>query len=146
MLFRSRNIPVSLVWLLSSFFLFFLFLLLLNIFIFNNYFLFFILITLFSWFFSSFLSFFLPFLLSRVDDWVLVLRLGVRTLPLRWESRVQGIGPQEMSQLHIISNGDSSPKDLHLNAKNQLHSTTSKLQCWTHYAKQLARQERNLSH
>ena len=36
-----------------------------------------------------------------------------------------------------------SPRDLHLNAKTQLHSTTSKLQCWTRYAKQLARQEHN---
>ena len=34
-----------------------------------------------------------------------------------------------------------SPRDLHLNAKTQLHSTTSKLQCRTPYAKQLARQE-----
>ena len=39
-----------------------------------------------------------------------------------------------------------SPRDLHLNAKTQLHSTTSKLQCWTPYAKQLARQEHNPIH
>ena len=51
------------------------------------------------------------------------------------------IGPPGTSQLHIISNDESSPRDLHLNAKTQLHSTTSKLQCWTPYAKQL--QDRN---
>ena len=39
-----------------------------------------------------------------------------------------------------------SPRDLHLNAKNQLHSMTSKLQCRTSYAKQLARQENNPIH
>ena len=39
-----------------------------------------------------------------------------------------------------------SPRDLHLNAKTQLHSTTSKLQCWIPYAKQLARQEHNPIH
>ena len=39
-----------------------------------------------------------------------------------------------------------SPRDLHLNAKTQLHSMTRKLQCWTCYAKQLARQEHNPIH
>ena len=39
-----------------------------------------------------------------------------------------------------------SPRDLHLNSKTQLHSTTSKLQCWTSYAKQLARQEHSSIH
>ena len=39
-----------------------------------------------------------------------------------------------------------SPKDLHLNAKTELHSMASKLQCWTPYAKQLARQEHNPIH
>ena len=39
-----------------------------------------------------------------------------------------------------------SLRDLHLNIKTQLHSTTSKLQCWTPYAKQLARQERSPIH
>ena len=62
------------------YFLIFLFLIIKN---------FFILITLF---FSFFLSFFLPFLLSHVADTVLVLRLGVRPVPLRWESQVQDIG------------------------------------------------------
>ena len=52
---------------------------------------------------------------------------GVRPVPLRWESRVQDIGPPETSRLLIISNGKSFPRDLHLNANTQLHSTTSKL-------------------
>ena len=84
-----------------------------------------------------------PHVPGLVADRVLVLQPGVRPVPLRWESRVQGIGPPETSQLHVISNGESSPRDLHLNAKTQLHSKTSKLQCWTPYAKQLARQEHN---
>ena len=86
-----------------------------------------------------FCLFFLPFLLSRVADRVfLVLRPGFRPEPLRWESRVQDIGPPETSRTHIISVGESSPRDLHHNAKTQLHSTTNKLQCWTSHAKQLA--------
>ena len=82
----------------------------------------------------------------RVADRVLVLWLGVRPEPLRWEIRVQDIGPPETYRSHIISNGESSPRDLHLNAKTQLHSMTSKLQCWTPYAKQLARQEHKPTH
>ena len=39
-----------------------------------------------------------------------------------------------------------SLRDLHLNIKTQLHSMTSKLQCWTPYAKQLARQEHSPIH
>ena len=129
-----------LVWLLSSFFLFkwiFNFLIFNNIF-FNNF-------ILLNYFFLS-IYFFLPFLLSCVADRVLVLQPGVRPVPLRWESQVQYNGPPETSQLHIISNGKSSPRELHLNAKTQLHSTTSKLQCWTTYTKQLARQEHNPIH
>ena len=83
---------------------------------------------------------------DRVADRVFVPWPGVRPVPLRWESRVQGIGPPETSRLHLISNGENSPRDLHLKAKTQLHTTTSKLQCWTPYAKQLARQEHNPSH
>ena len=99
-------------------------------------------------FYFSFLSFFffLPFLLSRVADWVLVLQPGVRPEPLWWESQFQDIGPPENSQLLKISTGQRSPRDLHLNAKTQLHSMTGKLQCWTAYAKQLARQEHNPIH
>ena len=40
----------------------------------------------------------------------------------------------------------NSPRDLHLNTKTQLHSMTSKLQCWTPYVKQLARQEHSPIH
>ena len=113
--------------------------------IFSNYFLFFILITLF-YLFIFFLSDFLPLLLSRVADRVLVFWPGIRPVPLRWESRVQHIGPLETSWLHVISNGESSRRGFHLNTKTQLHSTTSKLQCWTPSAKQQARQEHNPTH
>ena len=139
-----------LVWLLSSFFLFYY----LSIFyIFNN-FLFFILIILFYFvlfllfFLFFFLSFFLSlsFLLSRVADRVVVFQSSVRPEPLRWEGRVQDTDPPETSWLHIISNGESSPRALHLNAKTQLYSMTSKLQCRTLYAKQLSRQEHNPTH
>ena len=64
----------------------------------------------------------------------------------RWESWVQGIGPPETSRPHVISNSESSARDLHLNAKTQLHSTTNKLHCWTPYVKQVARQEHNPTH
>ena len=84
--------------------------------------------------------------LCRVADRVLVLWSGVRPVPLRWESRVQDIGPPETSRLHIISNGEGSPRDLHLNANTQLHSMTSKLRCPKPYAKQLARQEHHITH
>ena len=77
--------------------------------------------------------------LGHVADRVLVLRPGVRPVPLRWESQVQDIVPPETSRLHVISKGESAPRDLHLNTKTQLCSTTSKLQCRTPYAKQLAR-------
>ena len=125
---------VFLVWLLSSFLLFCK--LLFNFFMFNNFFYFnkFILFYLFSFFF-------LPFLLSDVADRALVCRPGVRPVSLRLLSWVQ-----ETSRIHVISNGERSPRDLHLNAKTQVHSITSKLRCWTPYAKQLARQEQNTTH
>ena len=132
-----------LVWLLSSFFLSFLFLYyFLIFFIFNNYFYF----NYFILFYSFFLSFFLPFLLSDVADRVLALWPGVRLVHLRWESWVHDTGPPETSRIHVIVNGESSRRNLDLKAKTQLHSTTSNLQCWTHYAKQLARQEHNPIH
>ena len=62
---------------------------------------------------------------SRVAVRILVLQPGVRPVPLRWESRVQDIGPPETSGLHVISNSESSPRDLHLNTKTQLNSMTS---------------------
>ena len=87
-----------------------------------------------------------PYIPSRVADRVFVLQPGVRSEPLRWESRVQDVGPPETARPHVISIGKSSPRDLHLNAKTQLHSKTSKLQRWTPHAKQLARQEHNSTH
>ena len=131
------------VGLVALFFLSF-FKLLFNIFILII-FLFFILITLFIYlFFLSF--FFLPFLLSRVADRVMVLPPGVKPESLSWESQVHEIGPPETSRPHIISISKSSPRDLYLNAKNELHSLTRKLQCWTPHAKQQARQEHNPIH
>ena len=97
-----------LVWLLSSFFLCFFFLYYFLIFlIFNNYFLSY---SFYYFFLSFFLPFFLPFILCHVDDRILVLWPGVRPVPLRWESRVQDIGPPEKSQLYIISNGKNHPE------------------------------------
>ena len=61
-------------------------------------------------FFLSFFLFFLPFILSHVDDRLLVLQPGIRAVPLRWESQVQDTGPQEISQLHVISNGKNLPE------------------------------------
>ena len=80
-----------------------------------------------------------PLLGLRVAGRVLVLWPGVRPEPLRWESRVQDTGPPETSRPQLISIGKSSPRDLRLTAKTQLHSMTSKLQCWTPHARQLAR-------
>ena len=92
---------------LLLFFLFLLFncfLFLIIIFYFNNFILFYFIL------FYFFLSFILPFILSRVDDRILVLQPCVRPVPLRWESRVQDIGPPETSQLHVISNGKNHPE------------------------------------
>ena len=69
--------------------------------------------------FYFFLLFFLPFLLRCVANGVLVLQPGVRPELLRWESWVQDIGPPETSWLHVISNGKSSPRDLHLNSSQR---------------------------
>ena len=118
------------VWLLSSFFYYFLIFL------------------IFSFYFNNFILFllFLPFLLSHVADRVLVIQPGVRPEHLRWESRVQDIGPPETSQAQIISIGESSPRDLCLKAKNQHHPMASKFQCWMPHANQLARKEYNHTH
>ena len=88
----------------------------------------------------------LPFLLSCVPDRVLVIRPDVKPEPLRWEGLVLDIAPRETTQPYVISNDKVSARGLHLNTKTQLHSTTSKLQCWTPQAKQLARQEHNPTH
>ena len=85
-------------------------------------------------------------LICCVADRVLVFQPGVRPEPLKWESRVQDIGPPETSRPHVISIGENSPRDLHLNVKTQLHPTVSKFQRWTSHAKQLAREEHNPTH
>ena len=72
------------------------------IFYFNNFILFYLLL--------SFFLFFLPFILSRAEDRLLVLQPGVTAMPLTWESQVQDTGPQETSQLHVISKGENLPE------------------------------------
>ena len=52
----------------------------------------------------------------------------------------------ETSWPNVISIGESSTTDLHLNAKTKLHPTASKLQCWMLHDNQLARQEHNPTH
>ena len=84
--------------------------------------------------------------MSRVADSIMVLQPGVRPEPLRWDNRVQVIGTPETSRPHVISISESSPRDLHLNAKTQVHPTASKFQGWTSHDKQLAREEHNPTH
>ena len=108
--------------LVALFFLSFFFFYYLKKLFFNNYFLLFILttflfyfilfyFTLFNFIFFVLAFFlFLPFILSRVDGRLLVLQLGVRAGPQRWESQVQDTGPQETSQLHIITYGENLPE------------------------------------
>ena len=84
-----------------------------NFFVNNYFFLFFILITFYFILFYillSFFHFFLPFILNLVEDRLMVLQPGIRGVPLRWESQVQDTGPQETSQLHVISNGENLPQ------------------------------------
>ena len=45
-----------------------------------------------------------------MEDRLLVLQPDIRAVPLRWESQVQDTGPQEISQLHVISNGKNLPE------------------------------------
>ena len=71
---------------------------------------------------------------NRVADRVLGLQPGVRLEPLRCESRVQDTGPPETALPHIISIGESSPRDLCLNTNTQLHPMASKRQCWMPHA------------
>ena len=83
----------------------------------NNYFLFFILITILFYFtlfyfvlFLSCLLFFLPFILSHVDERLWVLQSVVSVVPMKWESQLQNTSPKETSQFHVISNGDNLPE------------------------------------
>ena len=94
---------------------------------------------LFIFFFCFVLFCFFPFLPSLAAGRILVLWLGVGPEPLRWESRVQDIGSPETSWPHVILISESSPRDLCLNTKTQLHPMASKLQCWTPHSNQLAR-------
>ena len=76
------------------------------IFYFNN----FILLYFTLFYFILFLSFFLlflPFILSGVDERLLVIQPGVSIVSLRWESQLQDTGPQDTSQIHIISNREN---------------------------------------
>ena len=78
---------------------------------FNNFILFYLTLFYFILFYPlSFYLFFLPFILSRVDERLLVLQPGIRAVPLRWESQLQDTGPQETSQLHVIPNGKNLPE------------------------------------
>ena len=113
---------------------------------------FFILITLFYFILlyfilpSFFLSFFPPFYTELCEGQA----LGA---PARHQGCASEVGEpssghwstRDLSAPHNIK-WQKSPRDLHLNAKTQLHSTTSKLQCWKPYAKQLARQKGNPIH
>ena len=50
--------------------------------------------------------------------------------------------PCNIKQRKLSQRSPFQREDIHL----QLHSTTSKLQCWTPYGKQLTRQEHNITH
>ena len=41
-----------------------------------------------------------------MDERLFMLQPGVRAVPLRWDSQLQDTGPQEISQLHVIPNGE----------------------------------------
>ena len=43
-----------------------------------------------------------------MDERLLVLQPGIRTVPLRWESHLPDTGPQETSQFHVILNDEIS--------------------------------------
>ena len=69
-----------------------------------------------------------------------------RPEPLSWESQIKDIRPSEIFRPHVILINKSSPRDLHLTTKTQVHPMASKLQCWMPHAKQLARQEHYSTH
>ena len=125
----------------------------LKFFFLKKYFLFFILIILF--YFTSFnftlsSSFFLSFFSPFYSELCGRQALGA---PARHQGCTSEVGEtssghwstRDLPAPHNIK-WRKSPRDLHLNAKTQLHSTTSKLQCRTPYAKQLARQEHKPIH
>ena len=123
----------------------------LKIFFLNNYFLFFILITylfiLFYFIMSSFfLSFFPPFCSEPCGGQALGAPARHQGCATEEGEPTSGHWPTGDVPAPRNIKWQKSTRDLHLNAKTQLHSTTSKLQCWTPYAKQLARQEHNPIH
>ena len=85
------------------------FIFLIIIFYFNNFILSYFILFYFILFLSFFL-YFLPFILSCADERLLVLQPGIRAVPLRWENQLQDTGPQETSQLHVISNSENLPE------------------------------------
>ena len=139
-----------LVWLLSYFFFF---LLLKKIFLIIIFY-FFILISLFYFTLYYFilyyllLSFFFSPFYSEPCGWQ---ALGA---PARCQGCASEVGEPSSGHWstrdhrtpHNNIKRRKSPRDLHLNCKTQLHLMTSKLQCWTPYAKQLARQEHDHIH
>ena len=133
-----------LVWLLSSFFFVFSFFKLLSIF--NNNFLIF--------YFNNFILFFLSFFLSPLFSCEPCGWQGCGALAgcQAWASEVgepsSGLSgsTRDLPAPHNIKQWKVSQRYPSLNTKTQLHSMTSKLQCWAPHAKQLARQEHNLTH
>ena len=79
----------------------------------------------------------------RLPQRVLVLWPGVRPVPLRWESRVQDIGPPETSKLHIISHGENLPE---ISISTPRHSSTQQPASYSSgHPKQNSQQDRNTS-
>ena len=133
-------LPIVLGFCLSFFFLLknLFFLIIIFYFYFNNFILFYLL--------SFFLSFFPPFY-SEPRGWQ-ALGAPARRQGCASEVGEPSSGNWSTRDLPAPCNIKwwKSPRDLHLNTKIQLHSTSSKLQCWTPYAKQLARQEHSPIH
>ena len=131
---------------LSIRFFFFIFLykifFLIIIFYFNKFILFYVIL----FYFILFLSIFSPFY-SELCGWK-ALGAPARSQCCASEVGEPTSGHWSTRDLPVPRNikQRKSPRDLHLNTKTQLHSTTSKLQCWTPYAKQLARQEHSPIH
>ena len=127
-----------------SFFFFLLFkiVFLIIILYFNNFILFYFIL----FYFTFLLSIFSPFY-SEPCGWK-ALGTPARHQGCASEAGDPSSGPWSTRHLAAPHNTKrwKSPRDLHLNTKTQLHSTTSKLQCWTPYAKQLARQEHSPIH
>ena len=131
-----------LVWLLSSF----LFLITFLFFYFNNFYCF-ILIILFLFILFYFFSFFFSPFFSEPCGWQ---GLGAPAWCQAWASEMGELSSGHWTtrdlQTPVMSISESCPRDLHLNAKTQLHPTASNIQCWMPQAKQIARQEHNPTH